>query len=56
MDATVTVSAERDQILVCVVTQPASRVDVVNLEDDRVVPQYWHRQPSRCNTSLRSLR
>ncbi|MFY9732847.1 MAG: hypothetical protein WB723_12440 [Candidatus Acidiferrales bacterium] len=27
-----TVSAERDQIFVCVVTQPASRVDVVNLE------------------------
>jgi hypothetical protein len=32
MDATVTVSAERDQIFVCVVTQPASRMDVVYLE------------------------
>jgi len=32
MDATVTVSAERDQIFVCVVTQPASRANVVDLE------------------------
>ena len=32
MDATVAISAERDQIFVCVVTQPASRVDVVHLE------------------------
>jgi hypothetical protein len=32
MDITVAISAERDQIFVCVVTQPASRVDVVDLE------------------------
>ena len=32
MDVTVAISAERDQIFVCVVTQPASRANVVDLE------------------------
>ena len=32
MDVTVAISAERDQIFVCVVTQPASRAHVVDLE------------------------
>jgi hypothetical protein len=32
MGVTVAISAERDQIFVCVVTQPVSRVDVVDLE------------------------
>ena len=32
MDVTVAISAERDQIFVCVVAQPASRVYVVDLE------------------------
>ena len=32
MDVTVAISAERDQILVCVVTQSASRANVVDLE------------------------
>jgi hypothetical protein len=32
VDITVTISTERDQIFVCVVTQPASRAQVVNLE------------------------
>jgi hypothetical protein len=32
MDVTVAISAERDQIFVCVVTQHASRANVVNLE------------------------
>ena len=32
VDVTVAISAERDQIFVCVVTQPASRAHVVNLE------------------------
>ena len=32
VDVTVAISTERDQIFVCVVTQPASRVDVVHLE------------------------
>ena len=32
MDVTVAISAERDQILVCVVTQPASRANVVDLK------------------------
>ena len=35
MDVVVAVSAERDQIFICVVTQPASRVDVVNLKTIR---------------------
>jgi len=32
VDVVVAVSAERDQIFICVVTQPASRVDVVDLK------------------------
>jgi len=32
MDVTVAISTERDQIFVCVVTQPASRAHVVDLE------------------------
>jgi hypothetical protein len=32
MDVTVAISAERDQIFVCVVTQQASRAHVVDLE------------------------
>jgi hypothetical protein len=32
MGITVAISTEGDQIFVCVVTQPASRVDVVHLE------------------------
>jgi hypothetical protein len=32
MDVTVALSTERDQIFVCVVTQPAPRAEVVNLE------------------------
>jgi hypothetical protein len=32
VDATVAISTERDQIFVCVVTQPASRVEMVDLE------------------------
>jgi hypothetical protein len=32
MDVTVAISAERDQIFFCVVTQQASRAEVVNLE------------------------
>ena len=32
VDVTVAISTERDQIFVCVVTQPASRVNVVDLE------------------------
>jgi len=32
MDVTVAISAERDQIVVCVVTQQASRVHVVDLK------------------------
>ena len=32
MDVTVAISAERDQIFFCVVTQQASRANVVNLE------------------------
>jgi len=32
MDVTVAISAERDQIFVCVVTQQASRANVVDLE------------------------
>jgi hypothetical protein len=32
MDAIVAISAERDQILVCVVTQQASRANVVDLK------------------------
>ena len=32
MDITVAISAERDQVFVCIVTQTASRAHVVNLE------------------------
>ena len=32
MDVTVAISTERDQIFVCVVTQSASRADVVDLK------------------------
>ena len=32
MDVAVAISAERDQIFVCVVTQQASRANVMNLE------------------------
>jgi hypothetical protein len=32
MDVTVAISTERDQIFVCIVTQPASRMDVVHLK------------------------
>ena len=32
MDVTVTINAKRDQIFVCVVTQSASRANVVDLE------------------------
>ena len=32
MDVAVAISAERDQIFVCVVTQPTSRANVVDLE------------------------
>jgi hypothetical protein len=32
VDVTVAISAERHQIFICVVAQPASRVDVVDLE------------------------
>jgi hypothetical protein len=32
MDVSVAISAERDQIFICVVAQPASRVDVVDLK------------------------
>jgi hypothetical protein len=35
VDVTVAISTERDQIFVHVVTQPASRVDVVDLETIR---------------------
>ena len=35
VDVVVAVSAERDQIFICVVTQPASRVNVVNLKTIR---------------------
>ena len=35
MDVAVAISAERDQIFVCVVTQPASRANVVDLETIR---------------------
>ena len=55
MGITVAISAERDQILGCVVTQSASRANVVDLEMIGT-PQYWHRHPSRSNTSMRSLR
>jgi hypothetical protein len=43
MDVAVAISAERDQIFVCVVTQLASRANVMNLETIGL-PQYWHRQ------------
>ena len=32
MDVTVAIGAERDQILVCVVAQPAKRAEVVDLK------------------------
>jgi hypothetical protein len=32
MDVTVAISAERDQIFVCIVTEPASRAEVVDLK------------------------
>ena len=32
MDVTVAISAERDQIFVCIVTEPASRANVVDLK------------------------
>lgn len=32
MDVTVAIGAERDQILVCVVAQPATRAEVVDLK------------------------
>jgi hypothetical protein len=32
MDVTVAISTERDEVFVCVVTQPASRANVVHLE------------------------
>jgi hypothetical protein len=32
VDVTVAISTERDQIFVCIVTQPASRMDVMYLE------------------------
>jgi hypothetical protein len=35
MDVTVAISAERDQIFVCVVAQPAPRANVVNLKTIR---------------------
>jgi hypothetical protein len=35
MDATVAISAERNQIFICVITQSASRANVVDLETIR---------------------
>ena len=35
MDVTVAISAERDQIFICIVTQSASRANVVDLETIR---------------------
>ena len=55
VDVTVAVSTECDQIFVCVVPQLAPRAKVVDLETIGS-PAVLARQPSRSNTSMRSLR
>jgi hypothetical protein len=55
MDVTVAIGAERNQILVCVITQSAPRANVVDLKMIGAATGLAL-QPSRSNTSVRSLR